>query len=40
VWGDFLSLYSWLYEMIILGSTYAIGEKKMQSLSLDIKSCL
>jgi hypothetical protein len=34
--GDFLSLYSRFYEVIILGSTYVIGEGKMQSVSLDI----
>jgi hypothetical protein len=32
--------YSRFYEVIILKGTYAIGEGKMQSLSLDIKSCL
>jgi len=30
MWGDFLSLYFQFYEVIILKSTYAIGEGKMQ----------
>jgi hypothetical protein len=30
VWGDFVSLYSQFYEVIILESTYVIGERKMQ----------
>jgi hypothetical protein len=29
LWGDFSSLYSWFYEVIILGGTYAIDEGKM-----------
>jgi hypothetical protein len=37
VWGDFPSLYSRFYEVIILEGTYAIGEGKMQSISLDIE---
>jgi hypothetical protein len=36
MWGDFLSFYSQFYE-IIFGGTYAIGEEKMQIVSLDIK---
>jgi hypothetical protein len=40
VWGDFLSFYSWFYEVIILGGTYAISEGKMQNVSLDIELCL
>jgi hypothetical protein len=39
-WSDFLSLYSWFYEVIILKGTYAISERKMQSVSLDVKLCL
>jgi hypothetical protein len=30
LWGDFPSLYSQFYEVIILESTYAIGEGKVQ----------
>jgi hypothetical protein len=37
LWGDFLSLYSQFYEVIILKGTYVIGEGKMQSVFLDIK---
>jgi hypothetical protein len=37
LWGDFLSLYSQFYEVIILGGTYVIGERKMQSVYVDIK---
>jgi hypothetical protein len=38
MWGDFLSLYSWFYKVIILRNTYAIGEgKKMQSVYLNVK---
>jgi hypothetical protein len=37
MWGDFLSFYSRFYEVIILKGTYAIGEGKMQNVSLDIK---
>jgi len=40
LWSDFLSLYSQLYELIIFGGTYVIGERKMQNVSLDIKSRL
>ncbi len=40
VWGNFLSIYSRFYEVIIFGGTYAIGEGKIQSVSLDIKLCL
>jgi hypothetical protein len=40
VWGNFLSIYSRFYEVIILGGTYAIGEGKIQNVSLDIKLCL
>jgi hypothetical protein len=29
-----------IYEVIILKSTYAIGEGKMQNASLDIELCL
>jgi len=32
-----MSLYFWFYEVIIFGGTYAIGEEKMQSVSLYIK---
>jgi hypothetical protein len=37
MWGDFLSLYSRFYEMIILEDTYAISERKMQNAYLDIE---
>jgi hypothetical protein len=37
MWSDFLSLYFQFYEVIILGGTYATGEKKMQNVSLDVK---
>jgi len=37
LWGNFLSLYSWFYEVIILGGTYASGEGKVQNVSLDVK---
>jgi len=37
LWNNFLSLYSQFYEVTILESTYAIGEKKMQSVFLDVK---
>jgi hypothetical protein len=37
MWGDFLSLYSWFFEVIIFEGTYVISEEKMQSVSLDIK---
>ncbi len=30
MWGDFLSFYFRFYEVIILESTYATGEGKMQ----------
>jgi hypothetical protein len=30
LWGDFLSLYSRFYEVIMLESTYVTSEKKMQ----------
>jgi hypothetical protein len=34
VWGDFSSMYSWFYEVIILEGTYAIGEgKKIKCIS-------
>jgi len=36
LWGGFMSLYSWFYEVIIFGSTYVISEGKMQSVFLDI----
>jgi hypothetical protein len=35
--GDFLSLYSQFYEVIIFESTYVIDEGKMKSEYLDIK---
>jgi hypothetical protein len=37
MWSDFLSLYSWIYKVIILEGTYAIGEGEMQSVFLDIE---
>jgi len=37
--GDFLSLYSWFYEVSILGNTYATGEGKMQNVYLDFNLC-
>jgi len=37
LWGDFSSLYSQFYEVIILRGTYVIGEGKMQSVYLNIK---
>jgi len=40
VWGDFPSLYSQFYEVIILKGTYAIGEGKLQNVSLNIELCL
>ncbi len=40
VWGNFLSVYSQFYELIILGGTYAIDEGKIQSVFLNIKLCL
>jgi hypothetical protein len=40
VWGHFPSLYSQFYEVIILGSTYAIGEGKIHNVFLDIELCL
>jgi hypothetical protein len=38
--GDFVSLYSQFYEVIIFNGTYATSEGKMQSVSLDVKLCL
>jgi hypothetical protein len=38
--GDFLSLYSWFFEVTILESTYVISEGKMQNIFLDVKLCL
>jgi len=35
-----MSLYSRFYEVTILESTYAINERKMQSVFLDVKLCL
>jgi hypothetical protein len=40
MWGNFLSLYSRFYEVIILESTYATNEKKIQNVFLDVKLCL
>jgi hypothetical protein len=34
--SDLPSLYSWSYEVIILGGTYVISEKKIQNVFLDI----
>jgi len=39
-WSDFLSFYSRFYEVIILEGTYAISERKVQNVSLDIELCL
>jgi len=30
LWGNFLSLYFWFYEVIIFGSTYVISGKKFK----------
>jgi hypothetical protein len=40
LWCDFLSFYSQFYEVIIHEGTYAIGEGKMQSVSLVVKLSL
>jgi hypothetical protein len=37
VWGDFLSLYSWFYEVIIFENTYVTGEEKNASVFLDVR---
>jgi hypothetical protein len=38
LWGNFLSLYSQFYEVIIFGGTYATNEgKEMQSVFLNVK---
>jgi hypothetical protein len=37
MWGDFMSLYSQFYEVIILESTYATNERKMQNVFIDVK---
>jgi hypothetical protein len=37
LWDDFMSFYSWFYEVIILGGIYVINEGKMQNIYLDIE---
>jgi len=37
MWEDFLSPHFWFYEVIILKGIYVIGERKMQSVYVDIK---
>jgi hypothetical protein len=37
LWGDFSSLYSWFYEVIILESTNATSEGKNASVFLEVR---
>jgi len=37
MWEDFLSPHFWFYEVIIFKGIYVIGEKKMQSVYVNIK---